>query len=166
MIRLIMSVLAALTLVAPTMAAPWVTDYQMGAFIAGGGSDEEGWLSLECGDPEQAVEGSSASYGELFLLFTPATGIRFNKKQTLTYLTFVIGDETIDLPIELEPGSSETFSYVHEAEGAILTQGLVSAMRGGDRVQVSLDGVELGDISLEGSSEALDAIDDCIRYRS
>ena len=166
MIRRTIGVMTALMLAAPAMAAPWVTDYQMGAFIAGGGSDEEGWLSLECGDPEQAVEGSSMSYGELFLNFSAAQGTSFNKKQTLTYLTFVIGAKTIDLPIELEAGSSDTFSYVREAEGAALTQSLVSAMRGGDRVQVMLDDVQLGDIGLEGSSAALEAIDECIRYRS
>lgn len=166
MIRRTIGVLTVLMFSAPAIAAPWVTDYQMGAFIAGGGSDEEGWLNLECGDPEQAVEGSTASYGELFLNFTPAAGASFNKKQALTYLTFVIGAKTLDLPIELEPGSSDAFSYVHEAEGAALTQSLVSAMRGGDRVRVMLDGAQLGDISLEGSGAALDAIDSCIRYRS
>lgn len=166
MIKRTMCVLAGLMLASPAMAAPWVAGYQMGTFTAGAGSDEEGWLSLECGDPEQAVEGGTMSYGELFLDFTPASGVSFNKKQTLTYLTFVVGAKTIDLPIELEAGSSDTFSYVREAEGAALTQSLVSAMRGGDRVQVMLDGVQLGDISLEGSSEALDAIDACIRYRS
>lgn len=166
MIRLTLSVFAVLMSIAPVMAAPWVTDYHMGAFIAGGGSDEEGWLSLECGDPEQAVDGSTMSYGELFLNFTPATGARFNKKQALTYLSFVIGDDTIDLPIELEPGSGNNFAYVREAEGSILTQGLVSAMRDGERVQISLDGQQLGDIGLEGSNEALEAIDECIRYRS
>lgn len=159
---LTLSVLAGLTVVAPAVAAPWVAGYQMATFTAGTGSDEGGWLSLECGDPDAGT----TEYGELYLLFTPGTGISFNKKQPLTYLTFTVGSDTFDLPIELEPGSSNTLSYVREAEGSILTQGLVSAMRGGDRVQISLDGVELGDISLEGSSEALEAIDDCIRYRS
>ena len=158
--------LAVLILQAPAMSAPWVTDYHMGAFIAGAGSDAEGWLNLECGDPEQAVEGSTMSYGELFLNFTPAAGARFNKKQTLTYLTFVIGAAPIDLPIELEAGSSDSFAYVREAEGAALARSLVSAMRSGDRVQVMLDGVQLGDIGLEGSDAALAAIDECIRYRS
>ena len=48
----------------------------------------------------------------------------------------------------------------------MLTQGLVSAMRNGDRVQISLDGEPLGDLGLEGSDEALEAIDECIRFRS
>lgn len=160
--HLTMTALTCLMLIAPVAAEPWGTDYNMGTFAAGGGSDEEGWLSLECGDPE----GGLTNYGELYLLFTPATDATFNKKQQLTYLTFTVGSDTFDLPIELEPGSSNTFAYVREAEGAVLTQGLVSAMRGGDRVQISLDGVQLGDISLEGSGAALEAIDQCIRYRS
>ncbi|UJW84298.1 DUF1176 domain-containing protein [Devosia sp. SL43] len=154
--------LAGLTLAVPALAAPWGTDYNMGTFAAGGGSEQEGWLSLECGDPQ----GGLSNFGELYLLFTPAAGASFNKKQPLTYLTFTIGAETFDLPIELEPGSSDTFAYMREAEGSILTQGLVSAMRNGESVQISLDGQQLGDISLEGSDEALEAIDECIRFRS
>ena len=161
MIRLTMSVLAGLTVAAPAMAAPWVAGYQMATFTAGAGSDEEGWLSLECGDPDAGI----SEYGELYLLFTPRAGISFNKKQQLTYLTFTIGADTFELPIELEAGSSNTLSYVREAEGAVLTQGLVSAMRNGDRVQISLDGQQLGDLGLEGSDTALDAIDSCIRSR-
>lgn len=161
MIRPTIGLLAVLVFAAPVVAAPWGTDYNMGAFGAGGGSDEDGWLTLECGDPDAGVP----SYGELFLTFTPGAGASFNKKQVFTYLTFVVGAKTIDLPIELEPGSSNSFAYVREAEGAALTQSLVAAMRGGDRVRVLLDDNQLGDISLEGSSEALEAIDSCIRSR-
>jgi hypothetical protein len=160
--RLTIAALACFALAGPVTAAPWGTDYNMGTFAAGGGSDEDGWLSLECGDPEGGLD----NYGELYLLFTPAKDASFNKKQPLTYLTFTIGSDSFDLPIELEAGSSNTFAYVREAEGATLTQGLVLAMRNGDRVQISLDGAQLGDISLEGSNAALEAIDECIRYRS
>jgi hypothetical protein len=162
MIRLARIMVAGLLIASPAMAAPWVAGYQMATFTAGAGSDEEGWLSLECGDPDAGTN----EYGELYLLFTPGAGISFNKKQQLTYLTFTIGSDTFDLPIELEAGSSNTLSYVREAEGSILTQGLVSSMRNGERVQISLDGQQLGDLSLEGSGEALEAIDECIRYRS
>lgn len=152
-------VLVCLSLAVPVMAAPWGTGYTMGTYGAGGGSEAEGRLTLECGDPDAGID----FYGELYLTFTPAEGASVNKKQPLTYMTFVIDAKTIDLPIER--AGSGTFAYVHEAEGAALTQSLVSAMRRGDRVRVMLDDDQLGDISLEGSSAALEAIDSCIRSR-
>lgn len=160
MIKPTIVVLASLLLIAPATASPWGTDYRMGTFAAGGGSDAEGRLTLECGDPDAGID----FYGQLYLTFTPAAGASFDKKRPLTHMSFVIGARTIDLPIET--AGSGTFAYVQEAEGAALVQSLVSALRGGDRVRVTLGDDQLGDISLEGSSAALQAIDSCIRYRS
>jgi hypothetical protein len=158
MIKPTIMVLASLLTIAQATAAPWGTDYHMGTFGAGGGSDAEGRLTLECGDPDAGID----FYGQLYLTFTPAAGASFDKKRPLTYMTFAVGAKTIDLPIET--AGSGTFAYVHE--GAALTQSLVSALRGGNRVRVMLGDDQLGDISLEGSSAALEAIESCIRYRS
>lgn len=154
--------LASFAFCIPATAAPWGTFYNMGTFAAGAGSDAEGWLSLECGDPQAGV----ADYGELNLLLTTASGAGFDKAKPLDYVQFTIGDVTVDMPMEFEAGSTERLVYVHEAEGAVLTQDLVAVMRQGERVSVTYEGAQLADITLEGADAALEAIDSCIHFRS
>ena len=162
MMRAVLIGLLGLALASPAMAAPWGTDYNMGQFAAGGGSETEGQLTMQCGDPDAGI----ADYGELNMQLTVASGSKFDGQSPSDYVQFVVGDTSVDIPMELEPGSSTVLDYVHEAEGAARTQDLVTALRGGKSVTVSYQGVEFATIDLTGAKDALEAIDACIRYRS
>ena len=160
MMRAVM-IIAVLLAASPAAAAQWGTDYNMGTFAAGGGSASEGQLNLECGDPDAGI----ANYGELNLQLTIAAGVSLKAKNPLDYVQFAVGGKVLDMPMEIEDGSSGVLNYVHEAEGAALTQELVTAMRHGESVKVSYRGTELANVGLSGSNAALEAIDSCIRYR-
>jgi len=155
------AMIAALS-IAPASAAPWGTDYNMGTFAAGGGSPSEGQLNLECGDPDAGI----ANYGELNLQLTIAAGASLKAKSPLDSVQFAVDGKVLDMPMEIEHGSSGVLNYVREAEGAALAQELVTAMRHGDSVKISYQGTELANVGLSGSNAALEVIDSCIRYRS
>ena len=157
--RFILPVLAGLALSTPSYAAPWGTYFNMGTFGAGGGSDAEGSLNLECADPESGMTGA----GVLFLLFTPSsTAVFYKKAITGGYMRFVVGSTAVELPMDIEDGSANTFAYTPEAETAQYTKALIKALRSGDSVKVLAGDLELANIALDGSDAALEAIDGCV----
>ena len=162
MTRVAIVVMIAALSIGPVFAAPWGTDYNMGTFAAGGGGAGQGQLNLQCGDPDAGI----ADYGVLNMQLTVASASRFAGESPADYVQFVVGDTSVDIPMELEQGSSTVLDYVDEAEGSVRTQALVTALRGGKSVRVEYQGVELATIALGGAKDALEAIDACIRFRS
>ena len=134
----------------------WTSDYQMGAFVAGGGSDEEGWITLECVDPESGAP----SPGTLSLSLTPQTGVDLATGDSPDLLAFWV-DEAGSIPI---PVHWEGESLVMDEIGASLRRSLLTMLRVGDTLWVRTaerDAEMAAEISLAGSTAALAGFEAC-----
>lgn len=146
-------------LVLPAAAQEWTTDFNMGTFLAGGGSEAQGFLSFECPDPSSGFD----TAGQPFVTLTPKAGVVLNKKSVPPEgITFWVGDEqSFLLPMSIEPGNA-SLSYDYSADSVQSVRDLVTALRSGSGVAAYAGETMLVMIGLDGSSKALEYIDGCI----
>ena len=137
---------------APALASePWGSDYHMGFFIAYGGDDQMGRISLECGDPASEREWA----GDLSVRIVPSTGLAAD------------GIESVVLATE----TAEPITLAVEADGdALMSSGeidrdtrlaLLAMMDGGGTLMLEADTAPLAEIPLEGATAALEGFEAC-----
>ncbi|GLQ54462.1 hypothetical protein [Devosia nitrariae] len=148
--------LLALVPAAPVHAQPapiWGGYYNMGTFAAGGGSEAGGSISLECAGPDLADAGA-------FLLeLTPAARIE-PFADAPPQLDFSIDGKIMTVPVTAENGA--VFFYRSEPEGDVLALELIAGLRRGNRLVVSAPELDIVDIPLRGSSQALLHVAECV----
>ena len=150
--------LLALALLAPLSAqaqpAPiWGGHYNMGVFAAGGGSETDGHISLECSGDELADAGA------FFMQLEPAASIE-PFADAPPQLDFLIDGEIFMVPVTAENGA--VFFYRSEAGDDSLTLRLIDALRRGHTLIVSAPELDIAEISLRGSSKALTYVQQCV----
>lgn len=148
----------ALALLAPLSAyaqpAPiWGGHYNMGVFAAGGGSETDGHISLECAGDELADAGA------FFLQLEPAASIEAFVDAP-PQLDFLIDGEIFTVPVTAENGA--VFFYRSEPGDDSLTLKLIEKLRRGRALIVSAPELDIARISLRGSSEALIYVQQCV----
>lgn len=152
--------LCVLSFASPAVAQDWDSFFNMGTFTAGGGSDANGWLSLECADPDSGF----SSAGRPFLSVTVMSGISLNKKSLADGLAFWVDDgQSYLLPMSLEDGSSTILHYDYSDDSVDEVLHLVEALRKGDRVGLEVGTEFVMKVTLEGSFQALEYVEGCIR---
>jgi hypothetical protein len=140
----------------PAHAQPapvWGGYFNNGVFAAGGGSEADGHISLECSSD------SLADAGAFFLQLTPAERID-PFVNAPPQLDFFIDGEIITLPVTAENGA--VFFYHSEPDDDELTLALIDALRRGLRLIVSAPELNIAEISLRGSSDALVYVEECV----
>ena len=150
--------LLALAILAPLSAqaqpAPiWGGHYNMGVFAAGGGSEADGHVSLEC------VGDELADAGAFFLQLEPAAAIE-GFTDAPPQLDFLIDGDIFTLPVTAENGA--VFFYRSEPGDDTLTLPLIEKLRRGRALIVSAPELDIARISLRGSSEALTYVQQCV----
>lgn len=149
--------LLALCALAPLSAhaqAPvWGGHYNMGVFAAGGGSEADGHISLSCSGDELADAGA------FFLQLTPADRIE-PFVNAPPQLDFFIDGEIFTVPVTAENGA--VFFYSSEPDDDALTLDLIDALRRGLTLIVSAPELDIAEISLRGSFEALTYVERCV----
>jgi hypothetical protein len=156
--RIVGLALAFAVLASPAAAAPWTTDYQMGTFIASGGSDEKGWIILECGDPASGQGWA----GRLNLVLTPAAGSLPKKTLARVDLVSLSTDAAGGLPIPVTRDGKRL--TVADELAASTRKALLHMLRTGDVLTVrtaTTPGRTIGTIPLSGSAAALDGFGAC-----
>lgn len=153
-------VLCILPLASPAVAQDWDSFFNMGTFTAGGGSDANGWLSLECADPDSGFD----TAGRLFLSVTVMSGISLNKKSLADGGTFWVDDgKSYVLPLSLENGSSTILHYDYSDDTVGQVLDLVETLRKGGSVGLEVGTEFVMRVTLEGSFQALEYVEGCIR---
>jgi hypothetical protein len=156
---LVAALLASLLVVAPAAAEPWGTDFNMGTFVAYGGSDAEGRISLECG----SLDSGQSWAGQMSVTVTPAAeslpdgGL---KTKALFFITGA-GQPSITLPVKREGDNfvASADDIDIELAGALVA---LLATANGVRVTTATTPMhDVADLSLEGSSAALSGFEDC-----
>jgi hypothetical protein len=144
---------------APVSAQEWGTDFNMGTFAGGGGTDASGSLSFECADPSSGFD----TAGQPFIELKPMAGVVLNKKSVPSEgVTFWVEDEqSYLLPMSLEPGG-QSLSYDYSADSVQSVRDLVAALRSGSRVAAYAGKTQLVMMTLDGSSKALEFVESCI----
>ena len=150
--------LLALALLAPLPAyaqsSPiWGGHYNMGVFAAGGGSEADGHVSLECSGDDLADAGA------FFLQLEPAAAIE-PFADAPPQLDFLVDGEIFTLPVTAENGA--LLFYRSEPGNDTLTLPLIKALRRGQTLIVSAPELDIARISLRGSSEALIYVQQCV----
>ncbi|KRA55415.1 hypothetical protein [Devosia sp. Root635] len=150
--------LLALAVLAPLSAhaqpAPiWGGHYNMGVFAAGGGSEADGHVSLECSGDELADAGA------FFLQLEPAASIE-PFVDAPPHLDFLIDGDIFTVPVTAENGA--VFFYRSEPEDDTVTLPLIAALRGGRTLVVSAPELDIAEIALRGSGEALTYVEQCV----
>lgn len=150
--------LLALALLAPLPAyaqpSPiWGGHYNMGVFAAGGGSEADGHVSLECSGDDLADAGA------FFLQLEQAAAIE-PFADAPPQLDFLVDGEIFTLPVTAENGA--LFFYRSEPGEDTLTLSLIKALRRGQTLTVSAPELDIARISLRGSSEALIYVQQCV----
>jgi len=154
--RLFLVTLCALAPFSVAQAQPepiWGGYFNNGVFAAGGGSEADGHISLECAGDTLADAGSftlqltTAARIEPFIDAPPE-------------LDFFIDGEIITVPVTAEDG--KVFFYRSEPADDDVTLALVHALRRGYDLIVSAPEVNIAEISLVGSSRALVYVEDCV----
>jgi len=145
--------LAAAPAVQGQQAPIWGGYYNDGVYGAGGGSETDGQISLQCSGP------NLADAGTFFLQLTPAARIE-PFVNAPPQLDFVIDGEVMTLPVTAENGAV----FFHRAEpaddDAVLD--LIGALRRGLTLIVSAPELDIAEISLRGSSRALAEVARCV----
>jgi hypothetical protein len=134
-------------------APVWGGYYNMGTFAAGGGSEAGGSISLECAGPDLGDAGT------LHLQLTPAARIE-PFADAPPQLDFSIDQQLITVPVTAENGA--VFFYRSEPEDDALALELIAALRRGNRLVVSAPELDIADIPLKGSSQALVSVEACV----
>jgi hypothetical protein len=125
----------------------------MGVFAAGGGSETDGHISLECAGDELADAGA------FFLQLEPAASIEAFVDAP-PQLDFLIDGEIFTVPVTAENGA--VFFYRSEPGDDSLTLKLIEKLRRGRALIVSAPELDIARISLRGSSEALIYVQQCV----
>lgn len=158
-LRLALAALGALiplSVAAPAQAQPapiWGGYYNNGVFAAGGGSEVDGHVTLQCSSDRLADAGA------FYLELTPAARID-PFVDAPPQLDFVIDREVITLPVTAENGAK--FFYASEPTDDERTLRLIDALRRGLRLTVSAPELDIAEISLRGSWEALIEVERCV----
>ena len=144
-------------------AQEWTTDFNMGSFLAGGGNEASGYLSFECSDDGTAY----SPPGQPYITLTPMAGVVLNKKTLPSDgIAFWVGDDqSFLLPMSVDPGG-KSLSYDYSAESLQEVRWLVEALRKGNTVTAfagAPEDLRLIRFTLDGSHDALEYIDGCIR---
>lgn len=134
-------------------APVWGGYYNMGTFAAGGGSEAGGSISLECAGPDLA------DAGVFHLKLRPAADIE-PFAHAPPQLDFNIDGRVVNVPVTAENGA--VFFYRAEPEGDALALMLIAALRRGYRLIVSAPELDIADIPLKDSSEALVYVEECV----
>lgn len=143
--------LVSAALAAPAAAAPWDTDYQMGTFVAFGGTAEAGRLSLECGDPQAG--GSTA--GKLFFSLAPRNGVKPGKLTDVDLIALRV-DESGWFPLAVA-FDGERFTSRGDMDDAT-RRSLLRMIETGDVVTIRTadrQSLTIGEIPLDGSAAAI-----------
>lgn len=155
-LHLTLAALCALTPVSLAHAQPapiWGGYFNNGVFAAGGGSEADGHISLSCSSD------SLADAGAFYLELTPAAHID-PFADAPPQLDFFIDGEILTLPVTAENGAK--FFYSSEPSDDERTLALVDALRRGFRLIVSAPELDIAEISLRGSSQALNYVEECV----
>jgi hypothetical protein len=149
--------LTLLALASPTVAQEpppiWGGHFNLGTFAAGGGSAANGHLSLSC-----TGEGL-ADAGAFFLQLDPAADIE-PFANVPPELEFIVDDEVFTLPVT--DYSGRLFFYSAGPDDDALATPLIKALSGGQHLIVSAPELDIADITLTGSSEALVYVAQCV----
>jgi hypothetical protein len=153
-----LAALLALALLAPLSAHAqptpiWGGHYNMGVFAAGGGSETDGHISLECAGDELADAGA------FFLQLEPAAAIE-PFTDAPPQLDFLVDGEIFTLPVTAENGA--VFFYRSEPGDDSLTASLIEKLRRGHTLTVAAPELDIARISLRGSSAALIHVQRCV----
>lgn len=149
---LVLCAMAAMVPASAQQAPIWGGYYNMGTFAAGGGSETDGHISLECaGDHLDNA-------GALLLQLTPAAGIE-PFADAPPQLDFLIDGQQMALPVTAEDGA--VFFY-RSGPGDRRTLTLIDALRRGHMLIVSAPELDIAEISLGGSFEALTYVAACV----
>lgn len=131
----------------------WGGHYNMGVFAAGGGSEVDGHISLECsGD-------ALADAGAFFMQLEPAASIEAFVDAP-PQLDFLVDGEIFAVPVTAENGA--VFFYRSEPGDDALTLALIEKLRRGHTLIVSAPELDIARISLRGSSRALVHVQQCV----
>jgi len=158
--RSVLALSCALLPLSPALSAQvqpdpiWGGYFNMGVFAAGGGSEADGHLSLECSGE------SLDDAGAFFLQLTTASRIEAFVDAP-PELDFTIDGTTLTLPVTAENGKE--FFYRSDPEDDAATLALIGALRRGLELVVSAPEVNIAWISLRGSSRALVYVEQCVR---
>jgi hypothetical protein len=160
MMRAWLGAMAMAVLALPASAQEWTTGFNMGTFLAGGGSDATGYLNFECADESSGF----STAGQPFITLTPMAGVVLNKKFVpKDGITFWVEDEfSYLLPMSLEAGG-QSLNYDYSAESVQSVRDLVAQLRKGSGVTAYAGDTRLVMIPLQGSAKALEFIDGCIQ---
>lgn len=144
---------------APAFAAPWTQDFKMGTFIASGGSDEEGYLGLECG----SLESGHPWGGEMNIRITPQAGSLPDPevKAKSVYFQTERGD-SLQLPVRREDSD---FLADNDMISDTLRETLLSMLTEANGLRIKTATTpfyDIADLSLQGSATALDGFGDCL----
>lgn len=131
----------------------WGGYYTRGTFAAGGGSEARGSISLECAGP------NLADAGAFFLQLTPAARIE-PFVDAPPQLDFMVDGQLMTLPVTAENGV--VFFYRAEPEDDVLALALIAVLRRGNRLIVSAPELDIANIPLKGSSQALAYVEECV----
>ena len=149
--------LIALAPLSPALAqqpAPiWGGHYNMGVFAGGGGSEQDGHISLSCSGE------TLADAGAFFLQLTPASRIE-PFVDAPPQLDFSIDGKLFSLPVTAENGA--VFFYRSEPDDDGQPLALIDALRRGLVLTVSAPELDIAEISLRGSFEALTYVNECV----
>ena len=156
--RLPASLVAVALLVSPVPAQDWGSDFNMGTFAAGGGSDANGWLHFECADPDSGL----GTAGRPHMSLRIKDGATLDKK-SVADLSFWVGDDkSFLLPMQFERGSTDLLVYRYSPETAAEVLYLIEALREGERFAANLGNDNVAAITLDGSHAALEFVEGCI----
>lgn len=150
--------LGAATALSPTIPANaqpapiWGGYYNDGVYAAGGGSEADGHITLQCAGDELADAGT------FHLELQPAAQID-PFVDAPPQLDFVIDGRVFTLPVTAENGA--TFFHTSEP-GDPDAPALVGALRRGLALTVSAPELDIAEISLRGSSRALVEVERCL----
>jgi len=131
----------------------WGGYFNMGSFAAGGGSHVRGSIRLECAGP------NLADAGAFFLQLTPAASIE-PFVDAPPQLDFIVGGELMTVPVTAENGA--VFFYRAEPADDVVALALIAALRRGSRLIVVAPELDIADIPLKGSSQALAYVEECV----
>jgi len=143
----------------PTFAAPWTDGFQMGTFIASGGSDAEGYLGLECG----SLESGHSWGGDMNITITPAVGSLPDPDVKAKSVFFETGlAPALQVPVRREGDSFVAHSDMLSDD---LRAALLSMLTKGNGLRIKTATTpfyDIADLSLEGSSKTLEGFEDCL----
>lgn len=152
-VPLVLCAMAAIFPASAQQAPIWGGYYNMGTFAAGGGSEEDGHISLECAGEHLD------DAGNFLLQLTPASEMD-PFIDAPPQLDFSIDGKQITLPVTAEDGA--VFFYRSGPDDNRQTLAMIGALQRGNTLIVSAPELDIAEISLRGSFEALTYVEACV----